>query len=462
MEAVLTVLSYIFWVALALGILVFVHELGHFLFARLFGMRVDAFSIGFPPIIFRKQVGATEYRLGAVPLGGYVKIAGMIDESMDADFVESEPSPDEFRAKPVWQRMLVISGGVIFNLIFAFIVFIGLTLWYGEAYVPFDRVDGISVVDSSVAWQMGLRTGDRILEVNGRRPERFQEIFSGSELTTDPYRLTVERDGETLTLTGPDQLLSRISRAETFGVEYAPAAIGEVQPGSPAEEAGLRRGDRILSINGTEARQWPQMADAIAASEGQPLTVRIVRPDSLIQPGDPAPLAHTADLSILETTVTPRAQEGGGYIIGVTQNRAYGLAYTHYGLIEGIVAGARSTWDTVRLNASFVGRLFTGRENVRDSVGGPLMIAKQTKEAADMGPNGFWTIVGLLSIALAIFNILPIPVLDGGHLVFLIYEGVTRREPSVRVRMIVQQVGMVVLLAFMAFVIFNDAVRWFG
>ena len=140
MEAIIDVLSYFFWVALALGILVFIHEMGHFLLARLFGMRVDAFSIGFPPVVWRKQWGETEYRLGAVPLGGYVKIAGMIDESLDTDSIDREPQPDEFRSKPVWQRMLVISGGVIFNLILAFIIFIGLTYWYGEAYRPLDTV----------------------------------------------------------------------------------------------------------------------------------------------------------------------------------------------------------------------------------------------------------------------------------------------------------------------------------
>ncbi|NNF58134.1 MAG: RIP metalloprotease RseP [Rhodothermaceae bacterium] len=461
MDALLNILSYVFWVALALGILVFVHELGHFLFARLFGMRVDAFSIGFPPVVWRKQVGDTEYRLGAVPLGGYVKIAGMIDESLDTDSLVSEPEPDEYRSKPVWQRMLVISGGVLFNLVFAFMVFIGLTLWYGAAYTPIDNVDGIAVADSSVAYEMGLRTGDRILTVNGERPERFEDVFSGETFTADPMIVTVKRNGETVELTGPDRLLSRISRAEAFGVGYLPSAVGSVQAGSPAEEAGLRRGDRVLTIAEQDARQWPQLAEVIAESEGQPLAFRIARPDSLLEAGDPTPIERRGDLAILETTITPEAR-ADGFVVGITNDLEYGREFRRFGLMEGIAAGSRMTWDTVSLYVNFFGRLFSGKESVRDSVGGPLMIAKQTKEAADVGLRSFWAIVGLLSIALAIFNILPIPVLDGGHLVFLLYEAITRREPSVKFRLVVQQVGMVMLLVFMVFVIFNDAVRWFG
>ncbi|MEM8559717.1 MAG: site-2 protease family protein, partial [Bacteroidota bacterium] len=167
MEFLLTAFSYVFWVVIALGILVFVHELGHFLAARAFGMRVDKFSIGFPPKLFGKKVGDTEYVIGATPLGGYVKIAGMIDESMDADFVGSEPQPDEFRSKPVWQRIVVITAGVIFNLIFAWLVYIGLAWGYGDSYIPAENVEQVYVAEGSIAYEMGLRTGDRVVAVNG-------------------------------------------------------------------------------------------------------------------------------------------------------------------------------------------------------------------------------------------------------------------------------------------------------
>ena len=171
--------------------------------------------------------------------------------------------------------------------------------------------------------------------------------------------------------------------------------------------------------------------------------------------------AEGAEPRVSETTLTPAANDGA-YRIGVYVDDTFGREYARYGLAQSVVAGSRLAWDNVRFYVDFVGRLFTGRESVRDAVGGPLLIAKTTKEAADAGLRSFWVIVAMLSIALAVFNILPIPVLDGGHLVFLAYEGITRREPSVRVRLVVQQIGMVLLLVFMAFVIFNDAVRWFG
>ena len=461
MDAVLDIASYFFWIALALGILVFIHELGHFLFARLFGMRVDAFSIGFPPVIWRKQIGETEWRLGAVPLGGYVKIAGMIDESVDTEFLGSEPQPDEFRSKPVWQRMLVISGGVLFNLILAFLIFIGLTMWYGEAYTPLDRVQEVFVADSSVAYGMGLRTGDRIVAVNGQRPERFEDVLSAETLTSDPFTLTVERGGETLTLEGPDQLLSRVSRAEGFGLYYAPSVVGLVEDGSPAEAAGLRPGDRLLALGEADVRQWPQLIEAVAATEGEPAVLRYARPADAVEAGDPAPDERLGDAVVFAVPVAAE-ETAAGYRLGVGVDADYGREYARYGVVEAIGAGSQLAWEQVALYGSLFSRLFTGKENVRDSVGGPLLIAKMTKEAADQGLQSFWVIVAMLSIALAVFNILPIPVLDGGHLVFLLYEAVTRREPSVKVRIAVQQVGLVLLLAFMVFVIFNDAVRWFG
>ncbi len=469
MDALLNFLSYFFWVALALGILVFIHEMGHFLFARLFGMRVDAFSIGFPPVIYRKQIGATEYRIGAVPLGGYVKIAGMIDESMDADFAESEPQPDEFRSKPVWQRMLVISGGVIFNMILAFVIFIGLALWYGKAYVPADQVEGLYVADSSVAYNMGLRTGDRIVNLNGDRLERLDDIIAPEALSANPYSVTVERGTESLTLEGPDRLVSELSSTqarggfEAFGFSIEPAQIGATVPGSPAEEVGLRGGDRIVAIDSQQVAFWGELVAAIQQAEGNPLALRWSRPDSLVESDDPTPVAQEGGFAYYEASITPEVQGDGSYVVGIYPDpSAIVVEHENYGLVDGVSAGVQEAWSLTKFYGAFVGRLITGRENVRESVGGPLIIAKTTKEAADAGGRGFWNIVAVLSIALAIFNILPIPVLDGGHLVFLIYEGITRREPSVKFRMVVQQVGFVLLLAFMAFVIFNDAVRWFG
>ena len=218
METILTALSYIFPIALALGILVFVHELGHFLAAKLFGMRVEQFSIGFPPKIVSKTFGETEYRIGATPLGGYVKISGMVDESLDAEYEASQPQPWEFRSKPVWQRMVVITAGVIFNLIFAAAIFVGIKLAYGENYIPADKVPSIYVEDGSVAYKIGFRTGDRIWAVNGDQIERFDEILGMRALAADQATFSVERDGADIVVTAPKDLATMVQKSEGSGV----------------------------------------------------------------------------------------------------------------------------------------------------------------------------------------------------------------------------------------------------
>ena len=472
MDLVLTIFSYIFWVGLALGILVFIHELGHFLAAKLFKMRVEQFSIGFPPRIVSKTVGETEYRIGAIPLGGYVKISGMIDESMDTAHLDEEPQPWEFRAKPVWQRIVVITAGVIFNFILAFAIFIGLKWGYGETYIPAENVRAVYVADGSLASDIGFRTGDRLLAVNGEPLREFDPTGGIAALSADRATYTVERGGEEVTLTAPEDFASQLNRAKgDFGVDPWPSLVGNVIGGDPAAEAGLRPGDRIIAIDGEPVAFWIQMSEAIQNSEGQPITVRWTRADSLMTEDTALkPVGRTTDAAIFEATVTPKLSGGedeteARYVLGINAPSAdmlkqeFGVERREYGLGEAVVAGSSETVGWIGLYGQLIGRLFTGKDDVRESVGGPVMIAQATKQAADAGMQQFWFMVAMLSIALAVFNILPIPVLDGGHLVFLLYEGITRREPSVRVRVVVQQVGFVLLLAFMAFVIFNDFTR---
>ena len=439
MDAVLNALSYLLWVGIALGILVFIHELGHFLAAKLFRMRVDQFSIGFPPRIQSTRVGETEYRIGAVPLGGYVKIAGMIDESMDTDFVEEEPQPWEFRAKPVWQRIVVICAGVIFNLILAVIIFIGLKAVYGETVIPSVSTEPVTVEAGSVAADIGFRSGDVLKAVNGEPVESVTDVTDFRALTSSHLVFTVERGGRQVDLEAPEDIATRLSRAGDFGLRFTlPPLASAVIPGSAAAEAGLAPGDRIVALNGQPIGSWFELTDAVRASEGRALKLAVERE------------GRTRALA-----VTPRPQEDY-WIIGIAgpvEKRAYDLG-------GAVVAGTEAAWDNTVGTIASLRKIVTGREDVRESVGGPILIARATKEAAEQGMEQFWYIVAMLSIALAIFNILPIPVLDGGHLVFLLYEGVTRREPSVKVRMWVQQAGFVLILAFFAFVIFNDISRW--
>lgn len=448
LEMVGTGLSTIFWLILALFILVLVHELGHFLAAKAFRMRVEKFSIGFPPKIVSKKVGETEYVVGATPLGGYVKISGMVDESMDARFADTVPEPWEFRSKPVWQRIVVITAGVVFNVILAVVIFSGLKYFYGEPYVPVERIAQFEVMDSSLAFQMGMRTGDRIVAVNGREVKRDSDILNIESLMADRTSITVNRAGEEIELEAPDQFVSLLSRADgDFGVRaYYENRIGDVSPDYPAESIGMKSGDRVIQIGEKPIRFWEEMRDAIQETNGEEFDIRWTRESS-------------TGLDTLVASVVPVAVESGGqtsYLLGVSQPI---FEIEEFDAGEAIIAGARDTWTNTVGTVLMFKKLIVGEENVRDALGGPVAIAQATKQAADQSLFAFWRIVALLSVTLAIVNILPIPALDGGHLVFLIYEGIVRREPSLRVRMVAQQIGMFLLLMLMVFLIVNDFLR---
>jgi len=481
MDLLLSILTSTLWVVLALTLLIFVHELGHFLTAKYFGMRVERFSIGFPPTIFGRQYGDTEYAVGVTPLGGYVKISGMIDESLDTDHVEEEPDPWEFRAKPVWQRIIVISAGVIFNVILAVLIFTGIQWSEGETYIPAQNVKEVYVQENSVAYEVGLRTGDQILKVNGKPFERVEQIGPSSLVTADSLTLTVQRDGGTKRLLGPPDIITRLSRARNndqgFGLGYMPPLIGGVAKGSAADSIGLRTGDRILAVGDDSVRFWQEMVEIVQETEGEPVTVRWGRSDSLVtdtSTSGPATITRRAgSKTVYEATTAPRYdEERDRYLFGVMGpdperssimkqmiRSEFGIQHVKYGPGEAFVSGLSAVWENTRTIVITLKRIIVGRDDLRESLGGPVMIAKVTSDAAAAGPAVFWRIVAVLSVTLAIMNILPIPALDGGQLMFLLYEAIARRRPSVRVRLVAQQIGMILLLGFMAFLIFNDILR---
>ncbi len=459
MDAILNFLPYVGWVLLAIMILVFIHELGHYLFAKLFKMRVEKFSVGFPPKIFGITIGETEYVLGLTPLGGYVKIVGMVDESMDTDQLQEEPKPYEFRSKPVWQRVLVMVGGVMFNMILAAVIFMSLTALYGKAYKP--SSGSVKVVEQSVAYGMGLRSGDDITAINGKPIDSLDGLGGVEELMlADPLTIDVVRDGQTMRFEGPTDIMTQLNQNKGgFGVDFDPAIIGIVTPGSPAGKAGLVRGDLILSAGDSLITFYSDLRPVVQAFAGETFTLRILRPDS-VTASPAATLSLVADSlqqvgGTLYDVEIQAENDSGPYLIGISQE----LNIKEYSLGQSLVEGISQTWLQTRLVASSLKRIFVGQDNFRENIGGPVMIAKVTKEAADLGAPFFWNIVAMLSITLAIINILPIPALDGGHLVFLLYEAIFRKEPSLKVRMVMQQVGMFVLLAFMVFVIFNDLLK---
>ncbi|NND70626.1 MAG: RIP metalloprotease RseP [Rhodothermales bacterium] len=473
METVIEILEYFIYVLLAIMVLVFVHEMGHFLFAKLFKMRVERFSVGFPPVILGKKFGETEYVIGATPLGGYVKISGMVDESMDNDFAESPPQPWEFRSKPVWQRIVVITAGVIFNIILAGIIFVLLKVNSEDVYIPAENISNVYVTEGSLMHDIGLRTGDRLVLVNGEPLERFDDFFNIEALTASELKITVERDGEQLTFTGPPDIMTQLNRLGSdmdIGVSYLPPLIGGVVENTPASEAGLQAGDRIVRIDSTDVMFWQQMSERIQDAEGLPITLTWIRPDSLEQPVMNSDTSYVVDAGFAAYTGTVSPTEivtetGTHFGIGI-YDASGPLLWEEFGLVrnaytpgEAVVGGITDTWVHTKLIITGLSRMISGRENLRENMGGPIAIAKVTKQAADHSWAAFWRIVAILSITLAIVNILPIPALDGGHLMFLIYEGITRREPSFKLRMIMQNIGMLVLFAFMAFLILNDILR---
>jgi len=428
----------------ALMILVFIHELGHFLAAKLFGMRVERFSVGFPPRVWGFKKGDTDYCIGATPLGGYVKIAGMVDESMDNKFLEQEPQPWEYRSKPVWQRMVVITAGVIFNMILAFVIFSGMIMTNGKLVVPLENIDGLYVPEESILHEIGFRNNDKIVGVNGEEVPYFNDLVSASALTSENLNYQIIRNGEEITIPVASSFLDSIqTRGFIDGTSIAPSIFSQIERGSPAAEAGLEVGDRVIAMNGEKVTTWLAFFNIVANNEeGVPLDLTIDRSGE-----------------ILSFSITPNEDNKLG--VGAPQTYQFGTRI-EYGFFESIAAGWEETADQTTGIIQGFARMIKGDISVRQNLGGPIAIAEMTKQATDSnGWIGFWTITALLSITLAIMNILPIPALDGGHLVFLIYEGITRKEPTEKVRIIAQNIGFFVLVTLMIFVVFNDVIKLF-
>ena len=427
----------------ALMILVFIHELGHFLAAKMFGMRVERFSVGFPPRIWGFKRGDTDYCIGATPLGGYVKISGMVDESMDTEHLAAEPQPWEYRSKPVWQRMVVITAGVIFNMILAFLIYTGMNWSQGKLSLPIEQVSGIYVPEGSLLQKVGFKTDDVLVGVNGNYVDAFEELVAISELTSNNLSYQVVRDGMTMDLNIPSTILDSLQE-QTFlhEINIYPPIISSVALGSPAEDAGLQAGDRFLEVNGDPVDYWLELTQTIRNSEGV-LEFVVEREGQII-------------------TMSIQPYENRTIGISNPSLAQAGATFTRLNFVESIQEG----WDQVgEQTMGIIGgfsRMLSGDISVRQNLGGPVAIADLTKQAVDQaGWIGFWEITALLSITLAIMNILPIPALDGGHLVFLIYEGIARREPTEKVKIAAQNFGFLLLVSLMVFVIFNDLTRLF-
>ena len=433
-------LETVLYFVITLGVLVFVHEFGHFIAAKLCRMRVDRFSIGFPPRAVGKQIGETDYCISWIPIGGYVKIAGMIDESFDTEHIDQPPQPWEFRSKPIWQRMIVISAGVIMNVILAIGIFWAIDYFQGRSVRQTTDIEYVG--EGSPAARAGLLAGDKIVEINGKQITNWDQILTSIYVETvgEDLHISLLRQGARVEATIPR---SSIPDPLQVPLGIVPAGtedsciVNSVQAGMPADKAGLKPHDVLLSLNGIRVHYDQNVREIVKAHAGKPLPMEWRRGDTT-----------------LSGTTTPSADGKIGISFGVRYKGP--ITTIRYSFAQSFTQGVKDIVNISGLFAQQLWQLVTGKVSFAQSVGGPIMIAKQADQAAEMGFFPFLSFMALLSISLAVLNILPFPALDGGHLVFLVYEGVFRKEIPVKVKIGLQKAGIALLLAFMAFVLYND------
>lgn len=425
LDFISTIVSFI----IALGILVFVHELGHFLVAKRAGIRVERFSLGYPPKMIGFTYGETEYCISWVPFGGYVKVAGMADVGTD----DTTGAPWEFPSKSVGQRIGVIAAGPLMNFLFAFCAFVLLYNVYGIDTIDSTRVNPEK---GSIAERRGLQDGDLILSVDGAPVSNAYELSEALELSSGAgVSLEIERDQQLVTLELPAS-----DDDGDYGLRLLlPTTVGNVIDGMPAADLGLEPGDRIHLVAGTPVATWTQMREAISGHPDEAITISWQR-----------------DGRVMEGAITPQGVGEGEDRIGQIGISPHSST-TAVGFFEATQLAMRNVVASSGLILEFLGRIYQP-ENY-NQVGGPISIAKMAGDTAERGTRDYINFLAQLSVNLAILNLLPIPVLDGGHLLFLAMEAVRGRPPSLRLREISQQVGLVVILFIMVLVTFNDLNR---
>ena len=425
---------------LAILFIVGIHELGHLVVAKYFNMKVEKYYIGFPPSVFSFHYKGTEYGIGAIPLGGFVKIAGMVDESMDAKQLAQEPQPWEFRSKPAWQRLLTMLGGIIFNVISGILIFFVLTYTYGEEYIEKEVVVTHGIYAHPLAEKLGLKTGDKITHINGRPYTKYKDLIASSLFLTLGNTYTIERNGETFNLPIPENFIEELSekrkKGEAFIEPRIPFRVGPIQPDSGAAKGGLQEKDKILTFNHEPVQYFDELKVLLSNYAGQIVEVEVKRE------GQKIPLQ-------VEVSAEGRM---GFQVMPV-------IDYKHqdYGIGESFAKGAKKSFSVVWMNILGLTKVITGKVSASKSLMGPIGIAKMFGSHWDW--RRFWELVGLISMVLAFMNLLPIPALDGGHAVICVYEMVAQRKPSEKFMKYAQHVGMVLLLALMLFAVLNDIIN---
>jgi len=427
---------------LGLSIIVGLHELGHLLFAKLFGMRVESYSIGFPPKILRCQWGETEYSLGAIPLGGAVKISGMIDESLDTSTLTSVPQPWEFRAKPAWQRLVVMLKGIVFNIISGIIIYAAIAFSLGDTYLAKQEVNEHGIVPNAIGSALGFREGDRIINISGQDFEKFSDVLKPYTLMAAGSYYTVLREGQMVRIDIPADFIERVSDLKEQGdfvTPRMPFTVGQVQQQSGAAQAGLQPGDRLVEVAGKPAIYFHQLKKILEANAGKQVSIHYVRAGA---------------------TETTTAQVSTTGKLGFQPNGLLRYEKKSYSIGQAAVVGTLKAFEVVATNVVGLGKMLAGRLSPAKSLSGPIGIAQVFGQSFNWIP--FWSITGFFSLALAFTNLLPIPALNGGHTVWIVYEMVTGRRLSDKFLGTAQKIGMGILLFLIGYAIVNDIHKLFS
>lgn len=426
---------------LSLSILIVLHELGHFIPARLFKIRVEKFYLFFDPwfSLFKVKKGGTEYGIGWLPLGGYVKIAGMIDESMDKEQMAKPAEPWEFRSKPAWQRLIVMIGGVTVNIIVGFLIYMMMMGVWGDTYLPVKNMKYGVVVDST-AMALGFKDGDKILAVEGKEIEKFEKV-TGTILMEGARNVTVEREGQKKTIVLPqgyDQMVIK-NKSRLFEPAF-PFVVDSVIPNMAAAKAGLKVGDKIVRMNGDTLRSYFQFNRQMVGAKNKELQISVLRNGEIVD-------------------LTMKSDENGKIgVAPVPPAEFINFTTRDYSFFEAIPAGIQKGKETLTGYVQQFKLVFT-KEGAKQ-IGGFGTFGSLFPPVWDW--QSFWGLTAFISIILAFMNILPIPALDGGHVMFLLYEMITGRKPHEKVMEYAQYAGMLLLLALLLYANGNDIFRAFN
>ena len=435
---------------LSLSILVILHELGHFIPAKIFGCRVEKFSLFFDPwfSLVKKKIGDTVYGIGWLPLGGYVKISGMVDESMDKEQLKKPAEPWEFRSKPAWQRLIIMLGGVTVNVLLAFFIYAMTLYTWGETKLPTQNLThGVWVVDSVVN-EIGLKSGDKVLAVNDSPVSYFEDLTAALLLGET---MTVERDGEKKDLVIPVNFIEKIvekGKRSVLLMPRVPAIIGEIKPGSPAEKNGLLVKDQIIGIDTVDIEFFDQVKALIQHRAGDTISLKIKR-----------------DAKILSVSTMVSADTTIGFFVAIPtmdemdHQGLYQFETKKYGFFASFPAGVSKSVDKLGFYVSQFKKILNPSTGAYKGLGGFKSMGSIFPKY-EWNWEAFWNITAFFSIVLAFMNLLPIPALDGGHVVFTLIEMITGKKPNEKFLEYAQIVGMVILFGLMIYANGNDWLGW--